>query len=86
MSVRKMLMFITIAVFAVSPTRLFPEEEAVKQHALPLDKKFFTEFIRIPLILRDDYIESRLNTVVLARGQVTTMRKTSGLKKNTGSS
>jgi hypothetical protein len=76
-----MLMLIFLAALAFFPAELFPEEDTVRQKVLPLDKKFFTEFNHTPLILRDSFIESRLNTVVLARGLVTAVHKKINLKK-----
>ncbi len=81
MSVRSILLIIAIAALAFFPARLFPEEKTVKQNTHLLDKKFFTELIRTPLILRDDFIENRLNRVVLARGLVTSIEKNIRLKK-----
>lgn len=81
MSVRPLFILFTVAAVALSPVRILPDEEAAKKDPRPLDKKFFAEFLRIPLILRDDFIESRMNTVVLARGLVTSIEKNIRLKK-----
>ncbi|HQF08742.1 MAG TPA: hypothetical protein PLM53_10695 [Spirochaetota bacterium] len=81
MSFRFMLILVAVSSLAFFPARLFPEQETAKQNSLPLDKKFFVEFVRIPLIMRDDFIENRLNTVVLARGVVTSIEKNISLKK-----
>ncbi|MBP7734683.1 MAG: hypothetical protein KA369_01795 [Spirochaetes bacterium] len=70
-----------LLLMTMAPIRLFPEEGAPQQKALPLDKKFFSEFQRTAPILRDDFLESRMNSIVLVRGLVTSIQKTTRLKK-----
>ncbi len=81
MAVRFALICSALVALVICPTGLFPDEGPVKKSAVPLDKKFFTEFYRTAPILRDEFIESRLNTVVLARGLVTSVQKITQLKK-----
>jgi hypothetical protein len=81
MSFRSVMILVALSSLAFLPARLYPEQEGAKQNSFPLDKKFFAEFARIPLIMRDDFIENRLNTVVLARGVVTSIEKNLRLKK-----
>ncbi len=70
-----------ILLLALLPIRLFPEDGASPHKQLPLDKKFFSEFQRTAPILRDDFLESRMNSIVLARGMVTSIQKNTRLKK-----
>lgn len=71
-----------IALIIVSmQVQLLADEGAVKKTSLPIDKKFFMEFSRLQPVLRDDFLESRLNSIVLARGLVTSIQKNTRLKK-----
>ncbi len=81
MLLRSLLILVTVTSLVFFPAGLYPQQGAEKPNSLPLDKKFFTEFLRIPLIMRDDFIEKRMNTVVLARGVVASIEKNLSLKK-----
>lgn len=71
-----------VLMFAVLPGPVMSDEGAVKQISLPLDKKFYTEFYRTPPVLRDDFLESKLNTIVIVRGMITSINKIQKFKKN----
>ena len=71
-----------VLMFAVLPVPVMSDEGAVKQTSLPLDKKFYTEFYRTPPVLRDDFLESKLNTIVIGRGMITSINKIQKFKKN----
>jgi hypothetical protein len=81
MTVRSLWTCSAILLLAFFPIRLIPEESASPQKPLPLDKKFYTEFLRTAPILRDDFLENKMNSVVLARGLVTSIQKNTRLKK-----
>jgi hypothetical protein len=71
-----------VLMFAVLPVPVMSDEGAVKQTSLPLDKKFYVEFYRTPPVLRDDFLESKLNTIVIGRGMITSINKIQKFKKN----
>jgi hypothetical protein len=85
MAVSKMKMIITIAfsfmVAGLSAT-VMSDEGAVQQKSLALDKKFYSELYRTPPVLRDEFLESRLNTIVIGRGFITSIKKIQKFKKN----
>ena len=47
-----------------------------------LDKKFFIELHKIHSVMRDMYLESRLNSIVSGRGLITAIDMVQRLKKN----
>jgi hypothetical protein len=58
------------------------EQEKAVQPSLVLDAQFYSGLMRTPPVLRDDFLKSRLNTVVLGRGLITSIVKTQRFKKN----
>jgi hypothetical protein len=82
-----MKMIITIAfslMVAVLSAPVTSDEKAVQQKSLTLalDKKFYSELYRTPPVLRDEFLESRLNTIVIGRGFITSIKKIQKFKKN----
>ncbi len=53
-----------------------------KPLTLALDKKFFAELYRTPPVMRDEFLESRLNTIVIGRGFIISIKKIQKFKKN----
>lgn len=79
----KIIQKIAVALmFAVLPVPVISDAGAVKLISLPLDKKFYSEFYRTPPVLRDDFLESKLNTIVIGRGMITSIKKIQKFKKN----
>lgn len=56
-------------------------EEEKSPDALPLDSKFFVEFLKTPPVLRDNFLESKINTLVQGRGVVASIKKVDRFKK-----
>jgi hypothetical protein len=71
---------ISIAVALSVPA--LTEEQGKRPDTAPLDNKFFTEFIRTPPVLRDNFLESRINTIVQGRGLIQSITKVQRFKKN----
>lgn len=61
------------------PTAMGEEEKS--PDALALDGKFFNEFLKTPPVLRDSFLESRINTLVQGRGVVSSIKKVDRFKK-----
>jgi hypothetical protein len=77
----------TIALTLIAAALNMPvmsEEGAVQQKPLTvaLDKKFYSELYRTPPVLRDEFLEGRLNTIVTGRGFITSIKKIQKFKKN----
>jgi len=60
------------------------DDGAVQQKSLilALDKKFYSELYLTPPVLRDEFLESRLNTIVTGRGFIISIKKIQKFKKN----
>jgi hypothetical protein len=74
--VKSKLLVIFLFASAVSVS----SEPAVKQFIL--DKKFFIELHKIHSVLRDTYLESRLNSIVTGKGLITAIDMVQRLNKN----
>lgn len=85
MAVSKMKIIRTIAFFLAVMGLCAPvmsDEGTVQQTSLALDKKFYSEFYRTPPVLRDEFLEGRLNTIVTGRGLIISIKKIQKFKKN----
>jgi hypothetical protein len=85
MTVPKMNIFRTIAyalIFLVLCAPVMSDEGTGQQKPLPLDKKFYSEFYRTPPVLRDEFFEGMLNSVVIGKGLITSIKKIQKFKKN----
>ncbi|OHD68503.1 MAG: hypothetical protein A2W19_14555 [Spirochaetes bacterium RBG_16_49_21] len=53
-----------------------------EKNRLQLDEKFFSELYRTPPVLRDSFLEHRLNSIVSGRGIIKSIDAYGRLKKN----
>lgn len=68
-----------LAVMYVVPAAAVQEEGG--DNRVPLDKKFFSEFLRLPPVLRDGYFDEKMNAIVQGRGLVKSIDKVQRYKK-----
>jgi hypothetical protein len=81
----KIILTIALALMVATPnTPVMSDEIAVQQKplTLALDKKFYSELYRTPPVLRDELLENRLNTIVIGRGFIISIKKIQKFKKN----
>jgi len=56
-------------------------EDGGADNRVILDKKFFSDFQRTPAVLRDGFLDERMNTIIQGRGQVRSIEKIQRYKK-----
>lgn len=57
-------------------------EDEKDPDTLALDGKFFAEFAKMAPILRDNFLEDKINAIIQGRGLVRSIRKVERFKKN----
>ncbi|MBN2158051.1 MAG: hypothetical protein JW807_01555 [Spirochaetes bacterium] len=73
--------FLVSIVLALSAP-VISEEEGKSPDAISLDRRFFTDFFRTSPILRDSFLESKINAVVQGRGLIKSIKKLDRFKKH----
>jgi hypothetical protein len=68
-----------LAVLAVAPAAAVQEESA--DNRVILDKKFFADFQKLAPVLRDGFLDEKLNTIMQGRGLVKSIDKVQRYKK-----
>lgn len=68
-----------LAVLAVAPAAAVQEESA--DNRVILDKKFFADLQKLAPVLRDGFLDEKLNTIVQGRGLVKSIDKVQRYKK-----
>ena len=69
-----------LVIMAVMPVAALQEQEGDTR--VILDKKFFSDFQKLPPMLRDGLFDGKLNTIVLGRGLVKSIDKVQRYKKS----
>jgi hypothetical protein len=75
----KVYAFALLVVMAVVPAAAL--EDGGAENRVILDKKFFSDFQRTPAVLRDGFMDERMNAIIQGRGQVKSIDKVQRYKK-----
>jgi len=75
----KVYAFALLVVMAMVPAAAL--EDGGADNRVILDKKFFSDFQRTPAVLRDVFLDERMNTIIQGRGQVRSIEKIQRYKK-----
>lgn len=75
----KVYAFALLVVMAMVPAAAL--EDGGADNRVILDKKFFSDFQRTPAVLRDGFLDERMNTIIQGRGQVRSIDKIQRYKK-----
>ncbi|HOD13387.1 MAG TPA: hypothetical protein PK307_13960 [Spirochaetota bacterium] len=75
----KVYAFALLVVMAMVPAAAL--EDGGADNRVILDKKFFSDFQRTPAVLRDGFLDERMNTIIQGRGQVRSIEKIQRYKK-----
>ena len=77
----KKILMTLLFFLALIPVLAFSETGEEKDVTLYINNDFCSAFMKMPAVMRDDYLKDRLNAIVMCRGKVVSIDKIGRYKK-----